>query len=61
MLNLLVVLDMDKFGPRIYVAAETDNMSLEKAGVFENKLMADREVCFVLKSLLLLMYYYGLC
>ncbi|KMZ71714.1 UDP-N-acetylglucosamine transferase subunit ALG14, related [Zostera marina] len=43
MLNLLVVLDMDKFGPRIYVAAETDNMSLEKAGVFENKLMADRE------------------
>uniref|UniRef100_A0A1D1ZJ32 UDP-N-acetylglucosamine transferase subunit ALG14 n=1 Tax=Anthurium amnicola TaxID=1678845 RepID=A0A1D1ZJ32_9ARAE len=38
MLNLLVVLDKDKFAPRYYVAAVTDSMSLQKARVFEESL-----------------------
>ncbi|GAB4826821.1 hypothetical protein Ancab_033701 [Ancistrocladus abbreviatus] len=36
MLNLLSVLQKDRFTPRFYVAAATDNMSLQKARVFEN-------------------------
>ncbi|GAB2301127.1 hypothetical protein Dimus_035160 [Dionaea muscipula] len=36
MLNLLSVLQKDIFLPRYYVAAATDNMSLQKARMFEN-------------------------
>jgi len=39
MLNLLSVLQIDQFSPRFYIAAATDNMSLEKARVFENSLV----------------------
>ncbi|XP_030928576.1 UDP-N-acetylglucosamine transferase subunit ALG14-like [Quercus robur] len=38
MLNLLSVLQKDRFSPRIYIAAATDNMSLQKARLFENSL-----------------------
>ncbi|XP_074333614.1 UDP-N-acetylglucosamine transferase subunit ALG14-like isoform X2 [Apium graveolens] len=38
MLNLLSVLQADRFYPRYYIAAATDNMSLQKASVFENQL-----------------------
>lgn len=55
MLNLLLVLDMDKLEPRIYVAADT---SLEKAGVLDGG--SCREVCFIFESFLLLMYYHGI-
>lgn len=36
MLNLLSVLQVDRFNPRYYIAAATDNMSLQKARVFED-------------------------
>ncbi|KAH9626719.1 hypothetical protein KSS87_010658 [Heliosperma pusillum] len=36
MLNLLSVLQKDRFLPRYYVAAATDNMSLQKAQTFES-------------------------
>lgn len=36
MLNLLSVLQADRFNPRYYIAAATDNMSLQKARVFED-------------------------
>ncbi|KAH7861922.1 hypothetical protein Vadar_032680 [Vaccinium darrowii] len=36
MLNLLSVLHTDRFTPRFYIAAATDNMSLQKARLFEN-------------------------
>ncbi|XP_074290016.1 uncharacterized protein LOC141616777 isoform X2 [Silene latifolia] len=36
MLNLLSVLQKDRFMPRYYVAAATDNMSLQKAQTFES-------------------------
>ncbi|KAK9723788.1 hypothetical protein RND81_05G025300 [Saponaria officinalis] len=36
MLNLLSVLQRDRFTPRYYVAAATDNMSLQKAQTFES-------------------------
>jgi beta-1,4-N-acetylglucosaminyltransferase len=39
MLNLLAVLQIEQFSPRFYIAAATDNMSLEKARVFENSLL----------------------
>lgn len=39
MLNLLSVLQINQFSPRFYIAAATDNMSLEKARVFENSLV----------------------
>ncbi|XP_018626928.1 uncharacterized protein [Nicotiana tomentosiformis] len=42
MLNLLNVLQMDRFKPRFYVAAATDNMSLQKARVCEDSLV-DKE------------------
>lgn len=48
MLNLLSVLQADRFYPRFYIAAATDNMSLQKASVFENQL-ADK-VMFTLRS-----------
>ncbi|KAL5980490.1 hypothetical protein ACLOJK_028398 [Asimina triloba] len=38
MLNLLVALDKDKFMPRSYIAAMTDNMSLQKARSMEESL-----------------------
>ncbi|XP_057494233.1 UDP-N-acetylglucosamine transferase subunit ALG14-like [Actinidia eriantha] len=39
MLNLLSVMQTDRFKPRFYVAAATDNMSLQKARMFENSLV----------------------
>ncbi|GAA0152615.1 transferase [Lithospermum erythrorhizon] len=39
MINVLQVLQMDRFKPRYYIAAATDNMSLQKARVFENSLL----------------------
>ncbi|KAJ4703803.1 UDP-N-acetylglucosamine transferase subunit ALG14 [Melia azedarach] len=39
MMNLLSVLQMDRFSPRFYIAAATDNMSLQKAHVFEDSLI----------------------
>ncbi|OMP02557.1 Oligosaccharide biosynthesis protein Alg14-like protein [Corchorus capsularis] len=38
MINLLLVLQKERFSPRYYIAAATDNMSLQKARVFENSL-----------------------
>ncbi|XP_057764239.1 uncharacterized protein LOC130985326 [Salvia miltiorrhiza] len=38
MLNLLAVMQMDRFKPRYYIAAATDNMSLQKAHVMEDTL-----------------------
>lgn len=38
MLNLLAILQMDRFKPRYYIAAATDNMSLQKARVMEDSL-----------------------
>ncbi|XP_073307240.1 uncharacterized protein [Primulina huaijiensis] len=39
MLNLLAALQIDRFKPRYYIAAATDNMSPEKAQVLENSLL----------------------
>ncbi|KAF8020116.1 hypothetical protein BT93_G0734 [Corymbia citriodora subsp. variegata] len=39
MLNLLSVLQKDRFAPRFYVTAATDNMSLQKARVMEDSLV----------------------
>ncbi|KAI4386069.1 hypothetical protein MLD38_004039 [Melastoma candidum] len=36
MLNLLSLLEKDRFSPRFYIAAATDNLSLQKARVMEN-------------------------
>ncbi|KAL3813217.1 hypothetical protein ACJIZ3_014485 [Penstemon smallii] len=46
MLNLLAVMQMERFKPRYYIAAATDNMSLQKARVMEDSLLhkADVEV-----------------
>jgi len=41
MLNLLAVLRKDRFYPRFYIAAATDNMSLEKAQLLENSLATE--------------------
>ncbi|CAA6669729.1 unnamed protein product [Spirodela intermedia] len=38
MLNLLAVLDKDKFNPRFYISAITDSMSLQKAEVYEESI-----------------------
>ncbi|KAL7582688.1 uncharacterized protein LOC111908536 [Lactuca sativa] len=38
MINLLSVMQNDRFAPRFYIAAVTDNMSLQKARVFETTL-----------------------
>ncbi|KAJ9545486.1 hypothetical protein OSB04_025193 [Centaurea solstitialis] len=38
MINLLSVMQKDRFAPRFYIAAATDNMSLQKAHVFEEML-----------------------
>ncbi|KAL3739563.1 hypothetical protein ACJRO7_020903 [Eucalyptus globulus] len=39
MLNLLSVLQKDRFTPRFYIAAATDNMSLQKARMMEDSLI----------------------
>ena len=39
MLNLLSLMQTDRFKPRFYIAAATDNMSLQKACLFENSLV----------------------
>ncbi|GAU27798.1 hypothetical protein TSUD_113770 [Trifolium subterraneum] len=41
MLNLLAVLQKDRFNPRYYIAAATDNMSLQKAMLLENSLASE--------------------
>lgn len=38
MINLLSVMQINRFAPRYYIAAATDNMSLQKARVFEETL-----------------------
>ncbi|XP_071732381.1 UDP-N-acetylglucosamine transferase subunit ALG14-like [Rutidosis leptorrhynchoides] len=38
MLNLLSIIQKDRFAPRFYIAASTDDMSLQKARVFEETL-----------------------
>ena len=38
MLSLLSVLRMDRYTPRFYIAAATDDMSLQKARSFEDSL-----------------------
>ncbi|KAK9121204.1 hypothetical protein Syun_018821 [Stephania yunnanensis] len=43
MLNLVAVLQKDKFTPRIYIAASTDNMSLQKASALEASLVDERD------------------
>ncbi|CAI9098253.1 OLC1v1034869C1 [Oldenlandia corymbosa var. corymbosa] len=42
MINLLNVLQKERFKPRYYIAAATDNMSLQKAQVLENSLLDDQ-------------------
>ena len=39
MLNLLSMLRKDRFTPRFYIAAATDNMSLQKARLMEKSLV----------------------
>lgn len=39
MMNIITELQMDRFTPRYYVAALTDNMSLQKAQVYEKSLI----------------------
>ncbi|MCI23124.1 UDP-N-acetylglucosamine transferase subunit ALG14, partial [Trifolium medium] len=41
MLNLLAALQKDRFNPRFYIAAATDNMSLQKAMLLENSLASE--------------------
>lgn len=43
MLNLLAVLQTERFAPRFYIAAATDNMSLQKARSFENSIANQME------------------
>lgn len=45
MLNLLAVLQKDRFKPRFYIAAATDNMSLQKALLLENNLASEVLFC----------------
>lgn len=44
MLSIVNVLLKDRFAPRFYVAAATDNMSLQKARVLEDSLVQHGEV-----------------
>jgi hypothetical protein len=39
MMNIITELQKDRFTPRYYVAALTDNMSLQKAQVYEKSLI----------------------
>lgn len=41
MLNVLQVLQKDRFSPRVYIAAATDNMSLQKARLLESSLVKE--------------------
>lgn len=50
MLNLLAVLQKDRFTPRFYVAAATDNMSLQKAQLLENSIAAEVQFFPVLRK-----------
>lgn len=43
MLNLLAALQKDRFTPRYYIAAATDNMSLQKARTFESSSDDEKE------------------
>jgi Oligosaccharide biosynthesis protein Alg14 like len=45
MLSIVNVLEKDKFAPRSYVAALTDNMSLQKAEVYEESLLNSKVSC----------------
>ena len=56
MLNLLSVLQKDRFSPRIYIAAATDNMSLQKARLFENSLAVEVDFCFFISTLFFLAF-----
>lgn len=47
MLRIVNVLQKDRFAPRFYIAAATDNMSLQKAKVLEESLVR-QEVLFEL-------------
>ncbi|XP_051128851.1 uncharacterized protein LOC127249854 isoform X1 [Andrographis paniculata] len=44
MLNLLSVMQLDGFKPRYYIAAATDNMSLQKARALENSIRNETEI-----------------
>ncbi|KAG6692058.1 hypothetical protein I3842_10G094100 [Carya illinoinensis] len=44
MINLLLVLQKERFSPRFYIAAATDNMSLQKARTLENNLVDENGV-----------------
>lgn len=46
MINLLLALEKHRFTPRYYIAAATDNMSLQKARSLENSL-ADKASIFI--------------
>ncbi|GMY37869.1 UDP-N-acetylglucosamine transferase subunit ALG14, partial [Fagus crenata] len=46
-LNLLSVLPNERFSPRFYIAAATDNMSLQKARALENSLVDETETKMV--------------
>ena len=65
MLNLLAVLQKDRFAPRFYIAAATDNMSLQKARSFENSLAnevdSDWTFFFLLMLLFHIMFFVGWC
>ncbi|KAF5204276.1 Udp-n-acetylglucosamine transferase subunit alg14 [Thalictrum thalictroides] len=50
MLNLVSILQKQRFTPRIYIAASTDNMSLQKAHVLESSLVNQKDVEEVLKT-----------
>ncbi|KAK9138161.1 hypothetical protein Sjap_008755 [Stephania japonica] len=49
MLNLVAVLQKDKFTPRTYIAASTDNMSLQKASTLEASLVDEVLQCLKLE------------
>jgi beta-1,4-N-acetylglucosaminyltransferase len=50
MLNLLAVLQKDRFYPRFYIAAATDNMSLQKALLLENSLASEVMFCKIVST-----------
>jgi hypothetical protein len=47
MMNIVTTLQKDRFTPRYYVAALTDNMSLQKAEVYEQSLIQVEVNCYV--------------
>uniref|UniRef100_A0A803QEU4 UDP-N-acetylglucosamine transferase subunit ALG14 n=1 Tax=Cannabis sativa TaxID=3483 RepID=A0A803QEU4_CANSA len=51
MLNLLAVLQKERFYPRYYIAAATDNMSLQKARSFESSLVNEGDFLHQLTEL----------